>query len=141
MQSVSKGRNGLGSIYVWAAGNDGSAGDNCNYDGYANQRFVILVGASDADGNPGSYSEPCAALFGLAPGGTVGGNRIMTTDLMGSNGLDTVRPLLSPPSSHLPFISLPALRLRGLCRHLCGLPPGLGPGGADPRGESLPHGP
>ena len=30
---VQNGRNGLGSIYVWAVGNGASVGDNCNYDG------------------------------------------------------------------------------------------------------------
>ena len=31
---VRLGRNGLGSIFVWAAGNGGRAGDQCNADGY-----------------------------------------------------------------------------------------------------------
>lgn len=31
---VTYGRHGLGSIYIWAAGNGAKQGDNCNYDGY-----------------------------------------------------------------------------------------------------------
>jgi len=38
-----------------------------------------------------SYSEPCAALLALAPGGNIANNKIVTTDLLGGDGLDTVR--------------------------------------------------
>lgn len=62
-ESVRKGRGGLGNIYVWAAGNGGEANDNVNYDGYANSRYTIAVGAIGADGVQTSYSEPGAALF------------------------------------------------------------------------------
>lgn len=89
IDAIYNGRDGKGSVYVWAAGNDGGANDNCNYDGYANMRYVILIGASELSGKPGTYSEPCAALFALAPGGSVGVNKIVTTDLLGSNGLNT----------------------------------------------------
>ena len=47
LDSVTNGRDGKGSIYVWAGGNGKSAGDNCNYDGYANSRFTIAIGAVD----------------------------------------------------------------------------------------------
>ena len=39
--AATTGRNGLGSVYVWAAGNGGKNNDNCNYDGYANSPFTI----------------------------------------------------------------------------------------------------
>ena len=45
--AVTNGRGGKGSIYVWAGGNGRSSGDNCNYDGYANSRFTIAIGAVD----------------------------------------------------------------------------------------------
>jgi len=62
-----QGRGGLGSLYVWAAGNGAMNGDNANYDGYANSRFVLAVGAVDFTGRRASYSEPCACLAVTAP--------------------------------------------------------------------------
>ena len=47
---MTSGRGGLGNIYVWAAGNGAAAGDNVNYDGYANSRYVIAVAAVDHKG-------------------------------------------------------------------------------------------
>ena len=38
------GRGGLGSIIVFASGNGGSAGDNCNADGYTNSIYTIAIG-------------------------------------------------------------------------------------------------
>ena len=41
---TSQGRFGYGSIFVFAAGNGGSDGDNCNFDGYANSIFTLTIG-------------------------------------------------------------------------------------------------
>jgi hypothetical protein len=83
--SVTEGRGGKGSIYVWAGGNGKTGGDNCNYDGYANSRFTIAIGAVDYMGKQSYYSENCAALIASAP--SSGSSRsITTTDLMGSSG-------------------------------------------------------
>lgn len=83
--AVNTGRNGRGSIYVWAGGNGKSGGDNCNYDGYANSRFTITIGAIDYLGKQSYYSESCAALLACAP--SSGASRsITTTDLLGSVG-------------------------------------------------------
>ena len=62
---VVNGRDGKGSVFVWAAGNGGSKGDNCNYDGYANNPFTISIGAIDSNGESPYYSEKCAALIGI----------------------------------------------------------------------------
>jgi len=61
------GRRGLGAVYVWAGGNGGQTGDNCNYDGYASSRYVITVGAIGEYGSLTYYSEPCAAMLISAP--------------------------------------------------------------------------
>lgn len=83
--AVTTGRNGKGSIYVWAGGNGKSGGDNCNYDGYANSRFAITIGAVDYMGKQTYYSEPCASLLACAP--SSGSSRsITTTDLLGNAG-------------------------------------------------------
>lgn len=85
---VTNGRGGLGNIYTWAAGNGLQSFDNVNYDGYANSRFTIAVGAVDHDGVQSFYSEPGAAMLVTAPSnGNVSG--ITTTDLLGANGYST----------------------------------------------------
>lgn len=83
-QGILNGRNGKGSIYVWAAGNGRSSGDNCNYDGWANSRYTISIGAVDSNGGQAWYSESCAMLLASAP--SSGGVSITTTDLMGYRG-------------------------------------------------------
>jgi len=65
--SIRFGRGGRGSIYVWAAGNGQADRDQCNYDGYANSRYTITVGAYDYNGQQAYYSESCAALTVVAP--------------------------------------------------------------------------
>lgn len=86
--NVRNGRNGLGSIYVWASGNGLQYKDNINYDGYANSRFTIAVGATDYRGQQTDYGEPGAALVITAPSDTDIGDYvgISTTDLMGTSG-------------------------------------------------------
>ena len=82
---VQSGRGGLGNVYLWAAGNGRTSNDNINYDGYANSRYVIAVGAIDNNGKQAWYSEPGAPMLVTAYSG---GNsaQITTTDLMGSSG-------------------------------------------------------
>lgn len=85
---IARGRNGLGSIYVWAAGNGRANGDDVNYDGYANSRYTIAVAAVTERGVHGWYSEPGAAILCSAPSsGWQGRDRgIATTDLRGFDG-------------------------------------------------------
>lgn len=75
------GRNGKGSIYVWAAGNGaGRYDDSCAYDGYASHPDVISVGAFARDGVLTDYSEDCYAIFVVAPS-SGHGSAITTTDV------------------------------------------------------------
>lgn len=83
--AVTNGRGGKGSIYVWAGGNGRGSGDNCNYDGYANSRFTITIGAVDYLGKQAYYSENCAALLACAPS-SGSAKSITTTDLVGTAG-------------------------------------------------------
>jgi len=90
---VKEGRDGRGSIYVFASGNGGSS-DNCNFDGYTNSIYTISIGAVGKDNTPASYQEPCVAQLavtysssggvaivrGLGPGGAW---RIVRTDSTG----------------------------------------------------------
>ena len=61
IKGINQGRQGLGSIFVFASGNGAAAGDNCNFDGYTNSIYSITVGAIDRKGNHPYYSEHCSA--------------------------------------------------------------------------------
>ena len=97
---VKHGRSGRGAIYVKSAGNDrlGLVDDiwepfwNANFDPEQVDRYVIVVGASDADGTYSWYSNPGANLLLNAPGGDTqeaylkaDGHSIVTTDLGGKH--------------------------------------------------------
>ena len=56
-----KGRNGKGSIFVWASGNGGKHFDNCNADGYATSIYTFSVSSVSEKGNIPWYSEPCSS--------------------------------------------------------------------------------
>lgn len=75
------GREGLGTVVVFAAGNARSAGDNVNHHGIQAAPEVISVGAVDATGRVAPFSTPGAALLVSAPG-----VNILTTDAAGSAG-------------------------------------------------------
>ncbi|KAJ2486842.1 pheromone processing endoprotease [Coemansia sp. RSA 2050] len=80
INGVEKGRSGLGSIFVFATGNGGAAGDNCNFDGYTNSIYTISIGAIDHLDKHPYYSEQCSAQ--LAVTYSNGAQRgIVTTDL------------------------------------------------------------
>jgi len=85
-----QGRNGLGILYVWAAGNGARIGDNSNYDGYANNRGVVAVCAVDDDGNHAAYSEAGANLWVCGPSRSDVnvGHGISTTDNDGASGFN-----------------------------------------------------
>lgn len=67
VNGVQKGRDGKGSIFVFAAGNGGGVDDQCNFDGYTNSIFSITVGAIDRKGLHPYYSELCSAMMMVAP--------------------------------------------------------------------------
>ena len=60
-----QGRNGKGSIYVWASGNGGQKGDSCATDGYASSIYTIAVGAIDQNGNPAYFDEECTGKMAV----------------------------------------------------------------------------
>ena len=85
--ATTHGRDGKGTIFLWAGGNGGGNSDNSNYDGYANSIHTISIGASDSNGNRAYYSEPGANVVVVAP--SSGGIGITTTDLTGNKGYNT----------------------------------------------------
>jgi kexin len=77
--AIQKGRGGKGNIYVFASGNGGFQGDDCNYDGYTNSIYSITVGSVDAFHNHPGYSESCTALLVSAYSSGVLSHRIYTS--------------------------------------------------------------
>ena len=61
VNGVQQGRQGNGSVFVFAAGNGAASDDNCNFDGYTNSIYSITVGGIDRAGNHPYYSEHCSA--------------------------------------------------------------------------------
>lgn len=76
---VTEGREGLGTVYVFAAGNDRQYmpnslaydGDNTNYHSLTNSRSEITVAASTADGHIAPFSTPGSSILVTAPGVSV----------------------------------------------------------------------
>ena len=82
--AIQQGRGGLGTVYVFAAGNGAAADDNCNFDGYTNSIYSITVGAIDRKGQHPYYSESCSAQL-VVTYSSGNGDSIHTTDV-GVNG-------------------------------------------------------
>ena len=60
-----QGRDGKGSIFVWANGNGGDA-DDCAADGYSSSIYTISVGSIGVAGEPSYYDEECSAKMTTA---------------------------------------------------------------------------
>ncbi|XP_059487081.1 neuroendocrine convertase 1-like isoform X2 [Neocloeon triangulifer] len=84
-RGVSEGRGGKGAIYVWASGNGGSKGDDCNCDGYTSSVFTLSVGSASERGQFPWYGERCAStLVSTYSSGAYSDQMIATTDLFNS---------------------------------------------------------
>ncbi|KAI0015873.1 peptidase S8/S53 domain-containing protein [Xylariomycetidae sp. FL0641] len=98
VNGVQNGREGLGSIYVFASGNGASYDDNCNFDGYTNSIYSITVGAVDRSGEHPYYSEKCSAQL-VVTYSSGAGDAIHTTDVgenqcySGHGGTSAAAPL------------------------------------------------
>ena len=91
-EGVSEGRNGLGSVYVWAAGNGHQNGDSSNKDAYANSRYTIAVGAVNWKGERTDYSESGSNVMLVAPSHNSSAwvdPGIFSTDISGNGGHNT----------------------------------------------------
>ena len=84
INGTSYGRNSLGSIYVWAAGNGGRKGDSCNCDGYAVSPLTISIGsASEHDQRPWYLEQCTSTLASTYSSGSNFDKQIVSTDLHG----------------------------------------------------------
>ncbi|KAM0722330.1 hypothetical protein Q7P37_001771 [Cladosporium fusiforme] len=80
VNGVQKGRDGLGSIYVFAIGNGAANDDDCNFDGYTNSIYSVSVGGIDRKGLHPYYSEKCSAQL-VVTYSSGSGDAIHTTDV------------------------------------------------------------
>lgn len=84
---VNKGRDGKGSIYVWASG-DGGPFDDCNLDGYASSMWTISINSAVNDGEVAVYDESCSSIlastFSSGRAGARSSAGVATTDLYGN---------------------------------------------------------
>ncbi|XP_066583337.1 neuroendocrine convertase 1-like [Prorops nasuta] len=81
-RGVTVGRNGRGSIYVWASGNGGSKFDDCGCDGYVGSIYTVAVGSASQTGRFPWYGERCSATLATTySSGAYQDQMIATTDL------------------------------------------------------------
>ncbi|KAH9632981.1 hypothetical protein HF086_003023 [Spodoptera exigua] len=82
IEGVTKGRNGKGSIFVWASGNGGREHDNCNCDGYTNSIWTLSISSATERGEVPWYSEMCSStLAATYSSGAINEKQVVTTDL------------------------------------------------------------
>ncbi|XP_050314686.1 furin-like protease 1, isoforms 1/1-X/2 isoform X1 [Anthonomus grandis grandis] len=82
IEGIMKGRNGKGSIFVWASGNGGRDHDNCNCDGYTNSIYSLSISSATEHGNVPWYSEACSSTLATTySSGAANERQVVTTDL------------------------------------------------------------
>jgi len=83
-KGTDEGRFGKGVIYVWASGNGGSHGDDCNCDGYTSSIFTLSVSSASQQGAATWYGESCpSTLTSTYSSGAYTDQKIATTDVGG----------------------------------------------------------
>lgn len=105
---VQDGRNTLGTVYVFAAGNDRqfvpgtlTDGDNTNYHSLTNSRYVITTAASTHDGEIAQFSRPGASILVTAPGDQIlttapaNNDGDATNDVIAVSGTSLAAPIVS----------------------------------------------
>ena len=79
-----KGRQGLGSVFVWASGNGGRYNDSCACDGYANSIYTLSISSTSENSEVPWYLEECTSTLATtySSGDRRQGEReIATTDI------------------------------------------------------------
>ncbi|XP_048450874.1 neuroendocrine convertase 1 isoform X2 [Rhincodon typus] len=79
---IQKGRGGKGSIFVWASGNGGRQGDNCDCDGYTDSIYTVSISSASQQGLSPWYAEKCSSTLATAySSGDYTDQRITSADL------------------------------------------------------------
>ncbi len=81
--AVETGRDGLGTVFVFSAGNSRTSGDNVNHHNFQNARETITVASVSPDDVVSSFSTPGSAILVSAYG-----ENIFTTDRLGADGIN-----------------------------------------------------
>jgi hypothetical protein len=84
IEGATKGRNGLGSIFVWASGNGGRFNDSCACDGYANSIYTISISSTSEHNEKPWYLEECTSTLATTYSSgneRAGEHEIVTTDI------------------------------------------------------------
>ncbi|VDN50109.1 unnamed protein product [Dracunculus medinensis] len=81
MNGIKFGRQGKGSIFVWASGNGGLNNDDCSCDGYSSSIYTFSVASATENGNLPWYGEKCASILATTfSTGSSAERMIVTTD-------------------------------------------------------------
>ncbi|XP_007439683.1 neuroendocrine convertase 1 [Python bivittatus] len=79
---IKKGRKGKGSLFVWASGNGGRQGDNCDCDGYTDSIYTISISSASQQGHSPWYAEKCSSTLATAySSGDYSDQKIISADL------------------------------------------------------------
>nr|XP_020864703.1 neuroendocrine convertase 1 isoform X2 [Phascolarctos cinereus] len=79
---IKQGRQGKGSIFVWASGNGGRQGDDCDCDGYTDSIYTISISSASQQGLSPWYAEKCSSTLATAySSGDYTDQRITSADL------------------------------------------------------------
>ena len=98
--AANQGRNGLGCVICWAAGN---GNESVDLDGYASNEHVIAVGASNDQGRRSAYSDFGNSLWCVFPSDDLDNtltDGIWTTDRIGSAGYNPGNVALEHPAGN-----------------------------------------
>lgn len=66
MNVLFQGRNGKGSIYIFASGNGKPTGDSCAADGYIQNIYTVAIASASQTGKSVYYGETCSAIMATA---------------------------------------------------------------------------
>lgn len=78
---------GKGNIYVWATGNGGLVGDDCDCDGYTTSIYTLSIGAISDHGLSTYYDEKCASTIAVVFTADSHRGTIFTEDKLITTGL------------------------------------------------------
>ncbi|KII73767.1 Neuroendocrine convertase 1 [Thelohanellus kitauei] len=80
-RATAHGRQGKGSIFVWATGNGGHHSDHCGYNGFIQTLEVLGVSSTTRRGEKTWYGEKCSAILASCISGFDGSekNKIFST--------------------------------------------------------------
>lgn len=82
IKGITEGRKGKGVIYVWASGNGGRHGDNCDCDGYTGSIYTISISSASEHQLAPWYAEKCASTMATTySSGAYADQKIITADL------------------------------------------------------------